>query len=412
MPTPPQIGSHRRLAAGVVAICFTLGLASRGTFETFTVFLLPLAEAFDAPRSELTGIYATGFLAAGLGSPLAGLVFDRFGPGRLYPLGVVLAALSLLGLSFATALWQFYVGWGLVLGLAGAMMGNVAHSALLGRWFTTRLGTMISLVFSAMGVGVLLLVPLTQVLIELDGWRFALRALAALFALVLLPLVLAAPWRRIMAGHPDYAAAGFAGAAEDFRDWTLNSAIRSVAFWGLVWVFFGTGAGIYAVTVQLVAYLVEIGFPPLMAASAFGLTGILTPVGMLGFGWLSDRIGRRPAVGLSYGVTVAAFLGFLGLAPWPSDWLLGFAMICLGLSLGSRGPVISAIASRLFQGPAFGRIYGVILMGGGTGGAAGALIGGLMHDWTGGTQAVLYFGLAMVIAGSLPFWLVPAYARH
>jgi len=42
------------------------------------------------------------------------------------------------------------------------------------------------------------------------------------------------------------------------------------SFWGPLRIFFETSVGMLSVTVQSVAYLVEQGYPPLVAASAFG----------------------------------------------------------------------------------------------------------------------------------------------
>ena len=56
------------------------------------------------------------------------------------------------------------------------------------------------------------------------------------------------------------------------------------------------------ITAQIVAYLIDAGFPPLQAATAWGFSGIVTVVGMLGISTLDGLIGRRPSVLFSYGV--------------------------------------------------------------------------------------------------------------
>ena len=50
----------------------------------------------------------------------------------------------------------------------------------------------------------------------------------------------------------------------------------------------------------MVAYLVEVGFSSLTAATAVGFAGLSASVGMVIFGWLADRIGRRLTLSLSY----------------------------------------------------------------------------------------------------------------
>jgi len=63
-------------------------------------------------------------------------------------------------------------------------------------------------------------------------------------------------------------------------------------------------------------------------------------------------------------------------------------------SMGSRGPMISTLATLRYRGAHFGRIYGFIGIGMGLGGFFGAWIGGLLHDWTGGYAAVMIFSVA------------------
>ncbi len=62
--------------------------------------------------------------------------------------------------------------------------------------------------------------------------------------------------------------------------------------------------------------------------------------------------------------------------------------------MGSRGPMISTLATLRYRGAHFGRIYGFIGIGMGIGGFLGAWIGGLLHDWTGGYAAVMIFSVA------------------
>ncbi len=395
----------------VIFICFLVGAFGRGVQESFTVFLLPLAEEFGWPRTSLTGIYSLSLLAAGLSAPLAGLLFDRLGPRRTVLLGLLAVSSGLGVAGFAQSLWHLQLGIGLLGGFATAALGPAVATPLLSRWFRERLGTVIGIVYSSMGVGMLVFLPLAQWVIDLAGWRQAYHGIAvAILTLVLLPVILLPPWGRIAAGagQPTGAAAqpliGDSGL-------TVHDAVRMLPYWGLIAVFFFTGTGMYVVIVQLVAYLVETGVPPLKAASSYGFAGALMPMGMLAFGWLADQIGRRVAAGLSYGVTLLSFIGFYLLSLAPSDLLLTAAMVLLGLSLGSRGPMISSIASSIFGGRNFGTIFGTIAVGGGAGGAFGAFLSGFLHDLTHGYQTGLFFGMFAVILGSMPFWLIREIGR-
>src|SRR5665647_2701461 len=104
--------------------------------------------------------------------------------------------------------------------------------------------------------------------------------------------------------------------------------------------FFFTAIGMYAISPQVVAYLIEAGYPPLQAATAWGFSGIVLLFGMLGVSWLDGIIGRRPSVLFSYAVSIAGIVMLWLLQWYPNFWLLSGFVICFGSMSGSRGPLL------------------------------------------------------------------------
>ena len=403
--------NQRLTALAVIAICFLLGMISRGLNDSFTVFLLPLSRDFGWDRATVSSVYSLAALTTGLCAPIAGLLFDRFGPQRLYLIGLVCLGLALLAAGFATALWQFYLLLGLVAGFAVVALGTVPHSALLSRWFRKRLTTATSIVYCSTGAGTLAMVPLTQAMVERIGWRHTYHWLGAA-VLVLIPLLLLLPWRKLAAGVPyeepvlprGLEPAAPPPAASDA--WTLRRAVKSAPFWVLFSVFLFTAMGNFAISVQSVAFLIDRGFPSMSAAEAWGFTGLLAPIGMLSFSWLDEVVGRRPAILLSYGLSLSAVVTMWALNHHPSTVLMMLFVGLFGGTLGSRGPLVSTLATRLFRGKDLGTIFGGIAVGGGIGSAAGSYMGGLLHVWTGGYDAVVAFPFLSLCIGCLPFWTV------
>src|SRR6202021_3616039 len=86
--------------------------------------------------------------------------------------------------------------------------------------------------------------------------------------------------------------------------WAALSAMRPYAFWALFSTFFFTAIGMYAISAQIVAYLIDAGFQPLQAATAWGFSGVVLLFGMLGISWLDGIIGRRPSVLFSYALSI------------------------------------------------------------------------------------------------------------
>ena len=82
----------------------------------------------------------------------------------------------------------------------------------------------------------------------------------------------------------------------DDDGWTLGNAIRHHAFWALFATFFFTAIGMYSISAQVVAYLVDAGFTPLQAATAWGFSGVVLVVGMLGVPILALAVSPVAAV--------------------------------------------------------------------------------------------------------------------
>ena len=397
-----------RTALVVLALCFALAVLGRGLSESFTVFLKPISESFGWDRAEVVSIYSLTWLVSGLTAPLVGRLFDHSGPRVVYALGLLLLGSAFLIACRAEALWQFQLSIGMCVSIGVAFIGNVPNSILLGRWFGPRLPTAMAVVYSAMGGGVLALLPASQLLIDHIGWRdtYQLFGVAALGLLV--PLLLL-PWRLFAAGSPHVAKK----TDPDFVDhgWTLASAMRHHAFWALFATFFFTAVGMYAIAAQIVAYLIDAGFPPLQAATAWGFSGVVLVFGMLGVSALDGLIGRRPSVLLSYAISIVGIALLWLLQYWPNVVLLTGFVVCFGSMMGSRGPLITATAMKIFRGRRVGTIFGTISIGSGLGSAFGSWSGGMIHDATHGYNALLVFALASVVLGMLPFLIVPALRR-
>lgn len=386
-------------ALGILALCFFFNFVARGVGDTFMVFLLPLQAQFGWQRAQVTSVYSTMMLAAGIASPFAGMVFERFGPRVLYAGGVACLAAGYVIASHATQLWHFYLGIGLFVGLGGGAVGMVPASALLSWWYGTRVSTAIGIAYAGFGCGSLLMVPLAQALIDHAGWREAYRHIG--FVLVALCFVAAAlPWRAIGAPQPPALPKSDRGKAAS----PLRAAIVQRRFWLLVQVMFFTAFSMYLVIVQSVAYLVDRGFSPLQAATAFGACGMLSVVGLSSSGWVSDRFGPRNAATASFIGTTLGIAVLYAISWRASEVLLVAYVLLFGICQGARGPVVAGLSAKLFSGRGQATVYGAIyaLMSLGTG--AGALLSGALHDWTGGYRAGFLLALASVALAAAPFW--------
>jgi len=397
-----------RVALSVLSLCFALAVLGRGLGESFTVFLKPISDNFGWDRARVVSAYSLSQLAGGLSAPVIGRLFDHAGPRSVYALGLALLGAAFLIAAHSQHLWQFQLSLGLFVGIGAALIGNVPNSILLGRWFGTRLPTAMAVVYSATGAGVLALLPASQILIDHFGWRDTYQLFGGTVLALLAPLLLL-PWRLFSSGSPHVARQLSADPSDD--GWTLAGAMRHHAFWALFATFFFTAVGMYAIAPQVVAYLVDAGFPPLQAATAWGFSGVVLLFGMLGVSALDGIIGRRPSVLFSYAVSIAGIVQLWLLQRYPNIFVLTGFVVCFGSMIGSRGPLLTATAMKIFQGKRVGTIYGTISIGSGLGSAFGSWTGGLIHDLSHSYNPVIAFSLVAVVLGMIPFLVVPALRR-
>ena len=376
----------------------------RGLGDTYAVFLLPLEREYGWTRSELTSVYSIYLLVNGFTAPLVGLTFDRLGPRWVYGCGMLSLGAAFYLAGSLTALWQFYLFIGVLVGIGVSMNGMVPGSALLARWYRERLSTAMGVAYSAFGIGTVVFVPLVQYLLGEFDWRATYRIMGTALLLLAPVVILALPWKTFAAGHP--ARAG--SRQKSGEGWTLATALRSRVFWGLVQVFFFTASAMFAIIVQLVAFFVDAGFSPLAAATAFGMVGLLSGVSVMASGLSSDRFGYRQIISLSFVGTATGMALLLLLSFHPSVLLLVLFVPVFGLCMGMRGPIVSSVAARYFAGPRVATIYGLIYASNALGAALGSFAGGLLHDLTGGYRAALAMSLVLITVAALPFWTVPA----
>lgn len=408
---PDEGEASRTLLAMIVILTFAMNMIGRGVTETFAVFLLPVQEGLAVSRSEITLTYSIYMLANGATGPFAGQLIDRLGARVTYGIGILSLGIGYFLAGYATHIVHYYICVGLLGGIGAASLGMVAASSLLSRWFVNRIGSVMSLPYAAVGAGMIALPPLAQLLVQWYGWRASHQLIGA-GVLALFPLLMMLPLGRITAGSAAWRERRAAQTGTASRNpWPVSVAVRTSAFWGLFAAYLFTSVAAYAVLPQSVAALIESGFAPLLAASAFGMMGLLSTLGIVAIGWMSDRFGRLITVTISYLVTILGVLALIATVHTPSLFLMYAFVVCFGLMQGARGPILVALVSVLYPGGGVGSIFGALSLGLGIGAAFGSWASGLLYQIAGGYTAS--FGLAVLssAAGMLIFLLVPS-LRH
>jgi MFS family permease len=387
----------------VAAVWVTLAIAS-GIYFSFPIFFVALLDDFGWSRGATAAAFSISSIVQGLLSPVVGILVDRLGPRRVMLAGTVLLGGACLLASRIGSLWSLYLVTGVLAAAGVCAVSWVPTGALIARWFTDRRGSMMGLAFSGMGVGVLVVGPLAQWLIGTHGWRAAYLALGAGTVAVLLPVV----WLGIREAPPRPAPArgpAAPGPRPGDAGREVAAALQTRAFWALFFAYLCTPLAVFPVVTHQVAFAVDQGFPRLFVAGIFGLTGLLSTVGRIVFGFAADRIGRETSATISFGCTAAGTLCLLSLESWRHAAPLYAYALLFGLGFGARGPIITTMAAQLFHGPRFGVIYGFLSIGSGVGGAVAPWFAGAIHDATGSYRVAFLIAVAFCAVGAACFWL-------
>jgi len=401
----------------VVAVAFvTMGLGVNAR-TAFSLLFPPILDEFGWERGMTAGAFSFGFLVSAVLSPCIGRLMDRRGPRVVIEMGVGVMAAGLLLAPLVRQPWHLYATLGVLVSGGTNCLGYTGQSLFLPNWFVRRRGFAMSVAFSGVGVGSILVLPWLQALIGRAGWR------AACWVLGILVLALLAPLNLLLQRRPedlglapdgDYAVRTSAAsslttnvvdAAWVAMDWTLSRAMRTTRFW---WIAGGYLCGMfawYAVQVHQTKYLVEIGVSTTHAAWALGCVSLAGIPGQIVLGHVSDRIGREWVWTVGSLGFALCYLALLGLRNGPTPTLLALMIVSQGMLGYGLTSVIGAIPAEIFQGSHYGTIFGVLMLAAIMGGAAGPWVTGVLYDATGSYTLAFRVAIGCSVLSAGAIWL-------
>ena len=382
----------------------------------FSLFFPPILTEFGWDRGVIAGAFSFGFFIAAILGPLLGRMMDRHGPRIAIEIGVAVTGCGLLLAALASQPWHLYATLGVLIGVGSMMLGYTGHSLFLPNWFVRRRGLAMSIAFSGVGVGSIVLMPALQITIEHSGWRAACVAMGVLVLVMLIPLNLLLRRRPEDLGTgPDgdlNVSASSAARQHDnvvdtawtAIDWTLRRALRTSRFW---WIALGYSSGMYAwyaVQVHQTKYLLEVGFSGVYAAWALGFVSFVAIPGQIALGHISDRIGREWVWTVGCAGFVFCYAALLLMREIPHPALLWFMVISQGMLGYGVTSVFGAIPAEIFQGRQYGTIFGTLSTAAMAGGALGPWVTGALYDATGTYTIAFCIALGCSALSALCIW--------
>jgi MFS family permease len=362
---------------GIIVTCIGMG-----SMMSLGVYLQPISQDMGWTRTGISFTAVLAFLAMGFGSFLWGTLSDRFGTRAVVLAGGAILGVGLIGASLAATLWQFQTLFGLLVGLAaGSFYTPLTASAT--RWFTTNRSLAVALVSSGMGLGSLLIAPLSRWMITNYDWRSAMLTIGVLALVVIIPAALFI--RRPPAGE---VIGGAAALGEGGRDYTIGEVIRTPQFAAISLTFFCCCAAHSGPIFHMISYAVDCGISSMTAATVFGTTGLASLSGRIVCGLIADRVGAKQT--LVTGLAVQALAVSLYIV---TKGTVGFYALAamFGLAFGGVMPLYAILVREYFGAKVMGSAFGAAAMISTLGMALGPWAGGWLFD-TFGSYFWMYIG--------------------
>ena len=347
-------------------------MITMGARQSLGLFVSPLNTATGLGLTAISFAMAVGQFTWGAVQPIAGAVADKYGPGRVIAIGLVMLAIG----SAITPMLSSEIGLVVSLGVlsavgAGAGSFSVLIGAVAQRIPDDKRGMASGVINAGGSFGQFVFAPVMQKIISLTGHAYAFFTLAVV---TLLAMPLAYLLRRQRSPIEKSAVSAAAPPNITLKAQVVE-ALKDRSYWLLHAGFFTCGFHIAFLVVHLPGEVQLCNLPPSVASWSLAIIGLANIVGSLLAGWGVSRMRSKYILFWMYAsraVMVAIYLA----APKTDVTFYIFAA-GLGLTWLATVPPTAGVVAKLFGTRYLGTLFGLTLLSHQVGGFLGAYLGGL-----------------------------------
>jgi len=386
----------------VAAAGFVIWMIGFGISTTFGIFYKPMLTAFEWTRADTVLAFSLGTFMTSVMGILTGWLTDRLGPRIVVTIFGSFLGISYLLMAKVSGLWQFYFYYGLLVSI-GMSVTATPVMATVARWFVQRRGLITGIVQAGLGIGGVIIAPLTGWLILNHGWRTAYSVLGiiALVGLIISGLCMKHSPRDV-GQFPDGATAPPEPNIATGRrhlpgvEVSIPKIILTPQFWII--------AGLYAIfgfcrstfIAHTAVHVQDMGFSLIDASRVIALMAFSSNAGRIGMGRVADAIGNRPAFMISYAATTIS-LGWLLITG--DLWGLYLFAVIFWFGWGAQAVLRFSVTAEAFGLVSLGLIMGLLGLGEAFASALGSYFAGLIFDIVGHYHPAFWTGIFLSVAG-------------
>jgi MFS family permease len=388
----------------IVAACFVILIFNAGARYAFGVMFKPIIADFGWSRGAISLAFTVNMVVFAFALIVVGKIYDRYGPKWLILVSTLLISGGFILTAFMRSMWEFIFSYGILAALGMAGTAVPLMSTLISRWFVKHRGLTVSIALAGNSAGQALLVPLLSMMAIGLGWRSAYLLIGIAMFVINVILVLF-----VIKGDPHQlglAALGSkeneeqerngeepTGAAVAAEDIGLKDAMRTSSYWCFILVMFICGGGDYLATTALIPLATDFGISALSAGNMLGWYGAMSLIGILIAGPLSDRIGTKLPIIMTFLLRLALYALILR---FKAVWSFYVFALLFGLTHLITAPLTPVLIGRMFGNSHLGVLSGFVNTIHFLGGGLWVSLAGELFDRTGSYQ--LIFQISAVAA--------------
>ncbi len=382
----------------IVIAALTIMVIVWGTNYSFGVFFTPLLREFGWTRAITTGAFGLAMLLEGLGGMFMGRMNDRFGARWVVTICGLCMGVGLLLMSRISQSWQLYLYYGVMIGI-GLSGLYVPLVSTVTRWFEKQMGLMVGIIAAGMGLGTMIMTPISNQLIQSFGWRtsYIIVGVGVIICVVSLAQLLKNPAPgELPASHQRVKSSESAQAHG--ASVAMGIALKTGQLWLLCTICFLWGGLSLIIIVHIAPHAIDLGFSSNQAARVLSVFGGVVFGAKIMMGVVTDRIGSKRAflIGLA-----AMSIGLFWLIGAKEMWALYLFAIIYAFGYAGGSVIMSTIVAEIFGMDAHGSIFGIVNFSACCGVAIGPMMVGWMFDKSGDYQMAICFMAAFSVIGLL-----------
>ena len=383
--------------------CCIVGINLGVIAYTIGNFYLPMSLELGVGVGDVAFYQTMQAFASALTFPTARKLMHKYGIRKVLTCATISAVLGFCALSQVQALWQVYLA-AAVVGAAIAFYGGVTVPLMINNWFKKNNGTIYGACLAMGAITGVFANPLISAIIGGNTWREGYLAIAAITAVVMLPVsIFLVRMRPEDMGMKPYGADD--AAAEVKKDEPAapvvktgvpaEKAFKSVAFI-LTLICVPCFGVVFNATNHITTYASVIGIGAGVGATLTSVSLIGGTLGKLSFGRLSDVKGVRFAVTLAESCAILG-LGMVIASTWVGSWLLFPAVFVFGYGASTTSLMGALIPRAVFGDRDYDKIMSYTSTAMSIGSGLLCPVYGYLYDFTGSYLPSFAYAVGMAL---------------